>query len=164
MVDQAQVNPTNGRTELPPRAVARSTADFLHDVATLAELQGKLALVDLREGMQKLLFPVGLLGVGAAVALGCVPIALMAIAFTLEATTDLPVAACFGISLAIGLVLAAIIIGAAIAGFKKNIRIFDRSLAEWRCNSQWAKDTLKRLGKNPNDPYCPVEKPYSGRW
>jgi hypothetical protein len=47
---------------------------------------------------------------------------------------------------------------------KKNISIFDRSLAEWRCNSQWAKDTLKRLGRNTNDPSCPIEKPYSGRW
>jgi len=163
MVDQAQVNPTNGRTEAPPREVARTTADFLHDMAVLAELQGKLALVDLREGVAKLLFPVGLLAVGAAVALGCVPIAMMAIAFTLQATTTLPVAACFGISLAIGLVLATIIIVAAISALKSNIRIFDRSLAEWRCNSKWAKDTLKRLGRN-TDPGGPIERPYFGRW
>jgi hypothetical protein len=164
MVDQAQINPTIGRTEAPPREVARTTADFLHDVAILAELQGKLALVDLREGSQKLLFPVGLLGVGVAVVLGCVPIGLMALAFTLEATTTLPVAACFGISLAIGLVLGVIIVVAAVSALKKNISIFDRSLAEWRCNSQWVKDTLKRLGRNNNDPYCPIEKPHSGRW
>jgi hypothetical protein len=163
MVDQAQVTPTNGRTELPPREVARSTADFLHDVATLAELQGKLAMVDLREGAQKLLFPIGLLGVGAAMALGCVPIALMAIAYTLEATTTLPLAACFGISLAIGLVLAVIVIVAAISALKSNIRIFDRSLAEWRCNSQWVKETLKRLGRN-NGPCVTSERSYSGRW
>ena len=163
MVDQAQVNPTNGRTELPPKAVARTTADLLHDMAILAELQGKLALVDLREGVAKLLFPVGLLAVGAAVTLGCVPIGLMAIAFTLEATTTLPLAACFGIALAIGLVLAAVIIVPAILTFKKNIRIFDRSLAEWRCNSQWVKDTLKRLGRN-NTPCGTSERPYSSRW
>ncbi len=162
MVDQAQVNP-NGRTELPPKAVARTTADLLHDMAILAELQGKLAVVDLREGVAKLLFPIGLLGVGAAMVLGCVPIALTAIAFTLEATTTLPLAACFGISLAIGLLLAVIIVVAAISALKANIRIFDRSLAEWRSNSQWVKDTLKRLGRS-NTPYDSVERPYSGRW
>jgi len=49
MVDQAQVTPAEDRSELPPRAVARGTAEFLHDVMTLAELQGKLALVDVLE-------------------------------------------------------------------------------------------------------------------
>ena len=49
MVDQAQIDvaeheAANGR-ELPPRAVARSTAELLHDMATLAELQGKLVLI-----------------------------------------------------------------------------------------------------------------------
>ena len=48
MVDQAQITAaekteSNGR-ELPPRTVARNTAEFLHDIATLAELQGKLVL------------------------------------------------------------------------------------------------------------------------
>jgi hypothetical protein len=164
MVDQAQINQTNGRTELPPRAVARNTAELLHDVATLAELQGKLALVDLREGLAKLAFPVVLLGAGGALALGCVPIALIALAYTLEAFTELPLAGCFGISLAIGVVLAAAIIFAAVAGFKKNIRIFDRSLAEWRCNSQWIKETLKRAGRNSGTACQPGESSYSSRW
>ena len=39
MVDQADIKPTNGRNgngrgELPPRAVARSTGEFLHDIAS----------------------------------------------------------------------------------------------------------------------------------
>src|SRR5437762_2582547 len=104
MVDQAQVTqqqpatplPTgpDGRAELPPRAVARSTAEFLHDVATLAELQGKLTLVDLREGLAKLILPTALVLIGAAVGLGCVPIALAALALTLAAYTTLPPPAC----------------------------------------------------------------------
>src|SRR6476619_1552907 len=63
MLDQTEVKPTNGHTELPPRAMARSTAELLHDMVTLAELQGKLALLDLREGFAKLLAPVALVAV-----------------------------------------------------------------------------------------------------
>ena len=59
MLDQTEVNPTNGHTELPPRAMARSTSELLHDMATLAELQGKLALLDLREGFTSSSFPPG---------------------------------------------------------------------------------------------------------
>src|SRR5688500_2820931 len=87
MVDQADVKPTNGRdegrSELPPRAVARSTGEFLHDVTTLAELQGKLLLVESKQGLTKLVMPIALLVLGVVIALGCVPIALAALAITL---------------------------------------------------------------------------------
>lgn len=70
MVDQAEVTTADGRTELPPRAVARGTAEFFHDVTTLAELQGKLVIVDLREGVSKLVIHAVLLVVGAVIGLG----------------------------------------------------------------------------------------------
>jgi hypothetical protein len=31
---------------------------------------------------------------------------------------------------------------------KSNIHIFDRSLAEWRRNRQWFKETLRKLSKS----------------
>jgi hypothetical protein len=102
MVDQTQVTPTTERTELPPRAVARGTAEFLHDVTTLAELQGKLVALDLRQGLAKLITPFAALLAGIAVGLGCVPIALAALALTLKETTSLTYAASFGISLLVG--------------------------------------------------------------
>jgi hypothetical protein len=148
MVDQAQITPTNDRTELPPRAVARGTAEFLHDVTTLAELQGRLVLVDLRGGISKLVASAIVLCLGIVVALGCVPIALAALAITLAETTGLSLAASFGISLAAGLVLAVILIIPAALALKGGVRMFDRSLHEWRRNVQWVKDTLKRLGQS----------------
>ena len=60
MVDQAQVTATNGRNELPPQAVARGASEFMHDVVTLAELQGKLVVIDFRDGMAKLITPLAL--------------------------------------------------------------------------------------------------------
>src|SRR5262245_9911415 len=112
MVDQAQITApdyqeTNGR-ELPPRAVARSTAELLHDMATLAELQGKLVLIDFREGTAKLLVEMMMVGIGAVIGLGCVPVALATMALTIAATTTLSLAVSFAIALATGLVLACI--------------------------------------------------------
>jgi hypothetical protein len=162
MVDQAQVNPNIGRTELPPRAVARSTAEFLHDVTTLVELQGKLTLLDLREGVAKLLVPAGLVLVGIAVGLGCVPIALAALALTLSTYTTLPPPACFGIALAVGIILAAALTIPSLMALKHGVRMFDRSFYEWGRNRKWIKDTLKRLGQSSQ--LAPSSRPTAGRW
>jgi hypothetical protein len=133
--------------------MARSSASFLGDFATLAELQGKLLVVDLRDGTSKLMTSVVLLLAGAVIALGCVPIALAALALVIdEFTTQLSPAACFGIALLVGLVLAAAL---AIPGFfavKKGIWMFERSHAEWRRNMQWLKDTMHRHSGRPSCP------------
>jgi len=163
MVDQAQItasaeSETNTR-ELPPRAVARSTAEFLHDMATLAELQGKLVLLDAREGTAKLLVEIMMIAIGAAIALGCVPIALVTLALTIEATTTLSLPVSFAIALATGLVIACILAIPACLAVKSNISIFDRSLAEWRRNRQWAKETLRRLAKSSPPAPSPLPIP-----
>jgi hypothetical protein len=148
MVDQAQVAPPNGRTELPTREVARSGMDFLHDVATLAELQEKLVLVDLREGLQKLVMPVALAGVGMALAVGAVPIFLAAIALTIAATTSLAPWVCVWIALLVGVVLALLVTIPSLVSLKHGLHMFDRSYTEWRRNFQWVKDSIKRAGRS----------------
>jgi hypothetical protein len=154
MVDQAQItaadhDAANGR-ELPPRTVARNTAELLHDMATLAELQGKLVFIDFREGTAKLLVELMMVGIGTIIGLGCVPIALATLALTIAATTTLSLPVCFAIALATGLILACILAIPACLAVKNNIHIFDRSLAEWRRNRQWFKETLRRLAKSPH--------------
>jgi len=163
MVDQAQITAadqkeTNGR-ELPPRAVARSTAEFLHDIATLAELQGKLVLIDFREGTGKLLLEVMMIGIGATIALGCVPIALATLALIIAANTTISLPVSFAIALVTGLVIACGLAVPACLAVKSNLRIFDRSLAEWRRNRQWAKETLRRLAKSSPQRTSPLPVP-----
>jgi len=162
MVDQAQVTPTNGHTELPPRAVARSAAEFLHDVATLAELQGKLFLIDLQDGLAKLLTPTIALCAGAAIGLGCVPIALAALALMLKEITTLSLATCFGISLAVGIFMSAVLTIVAFGIVKSGLKMFDRSLYEWGRNRKWIKDTLKRLAQSTTSHSAPRSS--VGRW
>jgi hypothetical protein len=166
MVDQAQIPPasesrSNGRTELPPQAMARDSVSFLGDIATLAELQGKLFVVDLREGTNKLFFSVVLLLGGTVIALGCVPVALATLALLIdELTTSLSPAACFGVALLIGLVLAAALAVPALIAVKKELWMFERSRTEWRKNMQWLKDTMRRAGGRST---CPPPTP-AGRW
>jgi hypothetical protein len=162
MVDQAQINETNSRDELPPQAVARSTAEFLHDVATLAELQGRLVVIDFREGTAKLLTPVILLVIGIAVALGCVPIALVALATTLMEFARLSAAASFGIALLVGLLLAGVLTAVSIGALKRSLNMFERSLYEWSRNVKWVKDTLRRLGEMPRRYAASSQQ--TGRW
>jgi hypothetical protein len=159
MVDQAEVTPVEGRTELPPRAVARGTAEFLHDVATLAELQGKLVVVDFREGISNLMMSVIMVVGGVVVALGCVPVALAALALTIKATTELSYFVCFWIALGAGLALAAALVLPAFFKIKKGINIFERSTAECQRNMRWIKDTLKRLGQSQQ-----MRHPTGSRW
>ena len=167
MVDQTQVtakDPTEpiGR-ELPPRAVARSTAELLHDMATLTELQGKLVLIDAREGTAKLLVEVMMIAIGAAIGLGCVPIALAMLALIIAANTTLSLPVSFAIALVTGLILAAVLAIPACLAVKANIHIFDRSLAEWRRNRQWFKETLRRLGTSSPQRPSPLPMP-TGRF
>jgi hypothetical protein len=162
MVDQAQITcrapladrPTNGRAnELPTRAVARSTAEFLHDITTLAELQSKLLVVDLQEGVKKLVISAILLVLGTIIALGTVPVALAAIALTLAYfIPDWPLAAHFGIALLIGIVLAAALAVPALFAIKKNVWMFDRSRDECIRNMQWAKDAMRRMSGRTTTP------------
>jgi len=155
MVDQAQVTATEDRPELPPRAVARGTAEFLHDVMTLAELQGKLALVDFREGTAKILISVVALVIGVAWGMGCFPVALVALAVALKESTTLSLSASFGIALLVGLGLSALLAIPALFALKAETHMFDRSLAEWRRNLQWFKDTLKRLSHGTGASHWP---------
>lgn len=153
MVDQAQITtqppgesrPANGRTELPPRAVARSTAEFLHDITTLAELQGSLFVVDLKEGVRKLVVSTVLVVLGSILALGTVPILLATVALLITHFTELPLVCTFGIATLIGLVLAALLAIPAMFAIKKNVWMFDRSRDEWLRNLQWAKDAMRRM-------------------
>jgi len=163
MVDQAQItadevapsqdNQSSSnqppRGELPPQAVARSAVAFFHDVATLAELQERLLIVDAKEGIEKLVVPAALLGVGLGMAVGSVPIFLAAFAAALVATTSLSWAASLWIALALGVVLTLILSIPAAVSIKGSLNMFDRSYAEWRRSMQWMKETLRRVKSSP---------------
>ena len=166
MVDQADVTATNGpnegRPELPPRAVARNTGEFLHDVTTLAELQGKLLVVDCKQGLSKLIVPIALLVLGIVIALGCVPIALAALAITLVQAAEFSLASAMWIALAVGAVLALVLGLVGYFWMRSGLWFLDRSYYEWQRNVAWAKDMMRRLS-NISKPQPATRTTYSTR-
>ena len=63
------------------------------------------------------------------------PIALMTLALSLEKLTNLSPPVCFAIAFGVGLLVAAILVIPALATLKTGVRMFDRSLSEWRAQS-----------------------------
>ena len=160
MVDQAPLKSTNGRSESPPRAVARSAAEFVHDVLTLAELQGKLLVVDVETGLQKLIWPAAGLVVGVVLALCCVPLGLAAIALAIDETTRLTLAQSFGVVLGGAALVASVLIVGAVMYLRHGWNMFDRSRSELSRNLQWSKDMLRRLGRGPSRATEPLPAAY----
>jgi len=149
MVDQTTVEQhhANG-AETPPQAVARSSMEFLHDLITLGELQAKLLLLDAQEGLTRLAIWAGVLAVGALLALACFPVCLAVIALWIAELGGLSTAQAFTISLLLGLIVAAAMIGAGIYTIRSRATFLQRSWTEWRQNVRWVKETLRRLSSS----------------
>jgi len=146
MVDQTKVNTSNG-CETPPQAVARSTAEFLHDILTLGELQARLLVLDGKTDLKRLIFPFVVLATGAVICLSCVPVALAALALVLVEAAEFTHAQAFGIALLVGLGLGGILVLGAAFYLRSGWTLFERSRIEWQRNVQWAKDVLRRAGR-----------------
>ena len=154
MVAQTQIAPTNGNSS-PPQAFVRNTGELVSDAMTLAELQGQLLVIDFKDDLQRLLWPIGFLVAGAIVALGCLPIVLVTLALGIMAGTGWPPWLAFLTSLSVGLVLAAGLIGGAIWQLRSGLTFLVRSRSEWQQNLAWFKSLVRRLGKSTNRPAEP---------
>lgn len=162
MVAQTPVNPTNGSGSAgsaktsPPQAVARNTGELLGDAMTLAELQGKLLLVDVQSDLKRLIVPVVLLVTGAVLALTCLPIALVTIALGLIAGAELAPWLAFLITLGGALLVALVLILSGVWFFRHGLTFLNRSRAEWDQNIRWFKSLVRRLGAtSPSRPAEP---------
>jgi Putative Actinobacterial Holin-X, holin superfamily III len=84
MVDQASVNGREtARAPGSHSAELEGVAEFVDDLASLAELQAKLAALDLRDSARKSAIPVVLTVVGVAVIVASVPVALLGVSWLL---------------------------------------------------------------------------------
>jgi hypothetical protein len=84
MVDQASVNGRGiARAPGSGSAAFEGVAEFVDDLASLAELQAKLASLDFRDATRKSAVPVVLTVVGLAVMVASVPVALLGVGWLL---------------------------------------------------------------------------------
>lgn len=166
MVAQTPVNMTNGSSgaggggssgrSSAPQSMARNTGELLGDAMTLAELQGKLLLVDVQDDLKRLIMPVALLVTGVVLALTCLPIAMVTIALGLIAGAELAPWLAFLITLGGALAVALVLILAGVWYFRHGLTFLGRSRAEWDQNIRWFKSLVRRLGAgSPSRPAEP---------
>ena len=90
MADQASVSRGNGSNiHASPLTLVGNIADFGNDIASLAELQAKLALLDAKEAANKATTPLLGLVSGVALALGSLPVILIGLADVIASSTKL---------------------------------------------------------------------------
>ena len=148
MADQASVSRNNGSNAIAsPLTVVGNIADFGNDIATLAELQAKLTLLDAKDAAAKATTPLIFLGAGLALALASLPVILIGVADLIASSTKLS----SGVSqLIVGLVALALAGVAALIGWKGStgsLTSFRRSTEELTRNISWIRTVLVYSGR-----------------
>jgi len=149
MDDQASVsggrsNSQNGHSE----GVVGNLADFANDVSSLAELQFKLTAMDAKEATQRAMIPLVVAAAGAAMLLGCIPVAV--------AGAALLIGSALGISLAwslLGTAVALMIAAGGAAAFAlgrlvRSFEVFRRSQEELQRNISWIRTVVVHSGRS----------------
>ena len=148
MADQASVSRSNGsNVSASPLTVVGNIADFGNDIATLAELQAKLTLLDAKDAATKATTPLIVLGVGAALALGSLPVILIGLAGVIAQVFQVPAGSS---QLIVGLTALAIAGGAGFVGWKGStgsLSSFRRSSEELTRNLSWIRTVLIFSGR-----------------
>jgi hypothetical protein len=155
MVDQTQVTSAD-RSDSPPRAVARNSAEFVHDVVTLVELQTSLLKVDLQQCLARLIVPGVVVVAGAVIVLSCIPILLAAVGLLMVELFGWSHAQGFFFALGCGLLIGGAASLWAVWRLRSSFDALKRSRDEFLQNVAWVKQVLKRLGT--------VSPSSNGRW
>ena len=146
MVDQASMN--NRFTEEAPEGVVGSLTEFGNDIATLIELQTKLAMLDLKESSAKAMVPSGMAVLGIALALAALPVALLGTADLLAgAMTWSPGTSRLVVAL-VSVAIAGILTFVGIKGLSASFQSFQRTREELTRNIQWIRTVIVHSGRS----------------
>jgi hypothetical protein len=150
MADQASISRGNGVRfgSAPVAGMVGSIADLGGDIANLAELQAKLAALDLKECTGKAMIPVGALAGGLALCLASLPVALIGASELLATAMHLTERGwAYLIVAAIALVVALAVAAVAALRLRKSLDSFQRSREELARNIAWIRTVLLYSGR-----------------
>lgn len=143
MVDQASVN-GRGTASVPDSRSAEyeGVAEFVDDLASLAELQARLAVVDFREASRKAAIPLVLTVAGLAVTMVSVPVALFAVSWLLAMTLGIHQGWALLLVAAAAMVLGGVV--AVLGGIRlqNSFDSFRRSRKQLMLNLAWVRTVL----------------------
>ncbi|WZP00470.1 phage holin family protein [Isosphaeraceae bacterium EP7] len=144
----SQATMKNNGIATPLEGVVESVAGLGGDIASLAELQGKLALADLRESTSQATVPATLLATGVVVALSTVPVALVGLAYLVAESTGWRTSLAFLATAAAALAVALVVSYVGYLGLTKSFGSFRRSRDELTRNVSWIKTVLLHSGRS----------------
>jgi len=148
MADQAAVSGGNGvRIHAPIESVVGNLAEFGNDVASLAELQAKLAVIDLKESAGKAALPAVLAATGLVLLLAGLPVALMGIAGLLVKYAGLSEGWAYLLTGGVVLVLAGALALLGLMRLRQSFTSFRRSQEEFARNLAWIRTVLVYSGR-----------------
>jgi len=143
MVDQASVN---GRVAagVPGSSSVGidGVAEFVDDLASLAELQAKLAAVDFRDAARKSAIPLVLTVGGLAVIVASVPVALLGAAWLLATALNLHHGWAMLLTAGASIALGGLVAGLAGMRLRHSCASFRRSRKQLWLNLAWARTVL----------------------
>lgn len=142
-------NGTRIRTE-PITTMVGGLAEFGNDVSTLAELQAKLALLDMKESARRAAVPSALIVVGVALATASLPVALIGVSELVATALQLAHRG-WAYLIVAGVTLLIAILIAAVAGSRlgHSFESFQRSRDELTRNIAWLRTVLLHSGRGP---------------
>jgi uncharacterized membrane protein YqjE len=130
-----------------PLTVVSNIADFGSDIATLAELQAKLAAADAKEAAARAALPVVVLGAGAVLALASLPVILLGLADLIAASTRISTGLAQLIVGLVALLLAGLACLIGVRGSLQSLDSFRRSREELTRNLSWIRTVLVYSGR-----------------
>jgi uncharacterized membrane protein YqjE len=140
----AQTSTNGQRLEDMAAGVGGNVANLASDLVSLAELQAKLAALDLRETGARSLIPAAVLTAGLCLLLGTVPVVLLGLAGALADTGSFSLVAA-------QLIVAVVAIGTSAAciwfGYQKivaSLNVLNRSREEFEANLRWIKKAIQQ--------------------
>lgn len=144
MDDQASVKQRNGPSS---NGVLGSLTGFGNDVASLADLQLKLAALDAKSTAERAALPLGLAAGGLAVVLGSVPVLLLGLAALLASAFQIAQGWAMVLVGGVALIVSAIVIVVAGQRVRRALQSFDRSRDELTRNLAWIRTVLLYSGR-----------------
>jgi len=157
MADQASVSGGNPGAGSPGKGKGNGTpegrvvggiAEFGNDIATLAELQFKLTLIDLKECVQRAMVPLGLAAVGLFLILGALPVALLGVATLVAVALKIGTGWAMLLTGGVVLVLAGVVVVVSALRLVPSFSSFRRSYEELTRNMAWIRTVLFYSGRN----------------
>jgi len=134
-----------------PHLVRKHLGELVHDAVTLAELQVELLKVDLRDAGQGVKGALALLVAGLVLALGCVPVLLLAGAQGLITGLNWPAPWAYAAIGAVAAVVAGALLWIGLHRGSGALRTVQRSKAEFAETLRWFKGSLRQTERSELD-------------